>query len=128
MRNMLRMMLEGHPEWQVCAEASNGREAVEKAAELKPDVVILDVSMPVMDGLQAAREILRSSPLMPILLYTTHSFPTLALEAQKIGIQQVLSKPHGPEQLLSAVEALLAEKLRRAEETAQVTKRLGEPA
>jgi DNA-binding NarL/FixJ family response regulator len=82
-RKMLRALLETHTDWQVCAEAANGLEAVQKAAELKPDAIILDLAMPEMDGLHAAREILSNSPTLPILLHTNHAFSTLALEAKK---------------------------------------------
>jgi DNA-binding NarL/FixJ family response regulator len=107
---MLKTLLEAHPDWQVCVEAGNGLEAVQKAAELKPDVIILDLAMPVMDGLQAAREILSASSDVPILMYTNHVFPSLAVEAKTIGIRQVVNKGVSGVQLLSAVETLLNER------------------
>jgi DNA-binding NarL/FixJ family response regulator len=107
---MLRTVLETHADWQVCAEAANGLEAVQKAAELKPDVIILDLAMPEMDGLHAAREILSDTPAVPILLHTNHAFSSLALEAKKNGIREVLNKSISEQELLSAVEALLNER------------------
>ena len=107
---MLRALLETHADWQVCAEAANGLEAVEKAAELKPDAIILDLAMPEMDGLHAAREILSNSPTLPILLHTNHAFSTLALEAKKNGIREVINKSVSEQELISAVEALLNER------------------
>jgi len=107
---MLRALLETHADWQVCAEAANGLEAVEKAAELKPDAIILDLAMPEMDGLHAAREILSNSPTLPILLHTNHAFSTLALEAKKNGIREVINKSVSERELIRAVEALLNER------------------
>jgi len=109
-RKMLRALLETHADWQVCAEAANGLEAVQKAAELKPDAIILDLAMPEMDGLHAAREILSNSPTLPILLHTNHAFSTLALEAKKNGIREVINKSVSEQELISAVEALLNER------------------
>jgi len=107
---MLRALLETHADWQVCAEAANGLEAVQKAAELKPDAIILDLAMPEMDGLHAAREILSNSPTLPILLHTNHAFSTLALEAKKNGIREVINKSVSERELITAVEALLNER------------------
>jgi DNA-binding NarL/FixJ family response regulator len=84
-RKMLKTLLETHADWEVCAEAANGLEAVQKAAELQPDIIILDLAMPEMDGLHAAREILSNNPAVPILLHTNHAFSSLALEAKKMA-------------------------------------------
>jgi DNA-binding NarL/FixJ family response regulator len=104
---MLKTLLETHAGWQVCAEAANGLEAAQKAAELKPDIIILDLAMPEMDGLHAAREILSNSPAVPILLHTNHAFSSLALEAKKNGIREVLNKSASEQELITAVESLL---------------------
>ena len=117
LRKTLRQTLEAHPGWQVCGEATTGLEAVEKAAQLKPDVIILDLSMPVMGGLEAAPRILSIAPEIPILLFTSHFHGMLAAEAQKAGIRRVLSKD-GTE-LLDTIEAVLDEKLSTAMETIQ---------
>ncbi len=117
-RKMLRALLETHADWQVCAEAANGIEAVQKAAELKPDAIILDLAMPVMDGLHAAREILSKSPAVPILLHTNHAFSSLALEAKKNGIREVINKSVSEQELISAVEALLNERVAVAGDSA----------
>jgi DNA-binding NarL/FixJ family response regulator len=110
LRSLLKATLERHPGWHVCAEASNGLEAVHKAAECKPDLIILDLSMPVMGGLEAARAILEATPHMPILLFTNHAMSAVALDAQKIGIRQVLSKTDKEDKLVRAVESHLQEK------------------
>ena len=104
---MLKTLLESHADWQVCAEAANGVEAAQKAAELNPDIIILDLAMPEMDGLHAAREILSNNPAVPILLHTNHAFSSLALEAKKNGIREVLNKSASEQELITAVESLL---------------------
>lgn len=106
-RKMLKTLLETHADWQVCAEAANGVEAAQKAVELKPDVIILDLAMPEMDGLRAAREILSNNPAVPILLHTNHAFSSLALEAKKNGIREVINKSASEQELITAVESLL---------------------
>src|SRR5258708_5301995 len=79
MRRALRRVLERHVDWEVCAEASNGREALEKAAQCGPDVILLDFQMPEMNGLEAAKEMRRRTPEIPILMVTMHMSPQLAL-------------------------------------------------
>ncbi len=98
-------MLGSHEGWTICAALANGQEAVEKANELKPDV-ILDLAMPVMDGLTATREILRTLPTVPILIYTLHNIPAIELEAKKAGARKMVLKPH-VELLISAMEEIL---------------------
>jgi DNA-binding NarL/FixJ family response regulator len=92
MRRSLRTLLEGQEHWKVCDEASNGQEAVTKFSRKKFDIVVLDFQMPVMDGLEAARQITGSSPDTPILMVTMHASPHLAQEARKVGIRGVCGK------------------------------------
>lgn len=98
-----RMLASAHDGWVICAEAENGRQAVSKAIELRPDVVILDLSMPVMDGLEAARNIANEFGSVPIFLYTLHTIPALEQEAIKFGITQVICKPNW-QSLFDAIE------------------------
>lgn len=91
-RRLLRSCIEQNRDWNVCGEAENGQVAVAKVEKLKPDVVILDLQMPVMNGLEAARRISRISPKTVMLMYTMHAGPQLVDEAQKAGIKDVVSK------------------------------------
>jgi DNA-binding NarL/FixJ family response regulator len=91
-RHALRSCIEQSADWQVCAEAENGRVAVEKVTELHPDVVILDLQMPVMDGLQAAAQISRLAPDTAMLMVTMHNYEQLSKYARAFGIREVLSK------------------------------------
>ena len=92
MRSCLRKMLEQQGSWQVCCEASNGREAIDKVQQTSPDLVILDFQMPEMNGLDAAKEITRRSPEVPILMVTLHMSPQLADQARRVGIRGACDK------------------------------------
>ena len=105
LRSGLRKLIEEHTGW-VCAEALNGRDPISKIQDLAPDIVILDLCMPVMDGLQTARAISRLLPDLPILLCTTDLPPSLISMAQNCGIRGTVSKYDG-RQIVSGIEALL---------------------
>jgi DNA-binding NarL/FixJ family response regulator len=106
-RRLLRRLIEEHSNWEVCGEAVNGADAVEKTEELAPDLVVLDLAMPQMNGLQAAREISKADPGLPMLLLTVQQVSSeLVLEAQKAGFQGAVSKSTGSEVVLG-VETLL---------------------
>jgi two-component system chemotaxis response regulator CheY len=94
-RRSLRNCIEQNTEWEVCGEAENGEIAVERVRELDPDVVILDWQMPVMNGLEAAREITRIAPSATVLMITLYDSGRLAQEAHAAGIKEVLSKTDG---------------------------------
>jgi DNA-binding NarL/FixJ family response regulator len=91
-RHALRSCIELNPTVTVCGEAENGQVAIDKVKELKPDVVILDWQMPVMNGLEAARHIARFVPKPAMVLLTLHSGDELAKQARAVGIQRVFSK------------------------------------
>jgi CheY-like chemotaxis protein len=90
-RKALRQLLEGLDRWEII-EVNDGQEAITKSVETRPDLVLLDLAMPVKDGLAAAREISQLLPATPILMCTMHISGYLEVEAQKWGIRQVLSK------------------------------------
>lgn len=105
LRSMLRTCIEKDADWKVCGEAENGQDAVQKAGTLKPDVIILDLQMPVMDGLEAARRIHARDPEMAMLMFTIHNSPQLVKEAEAAGIREVISKTeHLAERLLPALK------------------------
>ncbi len=106
-RRLLRRMLESQPEWKVCGDACDGDEVIEQAAELNPDVVVLDLAMPKRNGLQAAREIHRFLPDVPMLLLTVQQVSTeLIREATRVGFRGAVSKDNGKE-VVRAIESLL---------------------
>ena len=88
----LRTLLGLNSDWQVCGEAVDGADAVEKAQQLAPDLILMDFSMPQMDGVQAAREIAKSGTDIPILLFTLNLSPQVMELARNAGLRGVISK------------------------------------
>jgi DNA-binding NarL/FixJ family response regulator len=105
-RKGIRALLEGHPGWKVCGEARDGREAVEYAGKLKPDVVLLDIGMPNLNGLNAARQILANDPETRILVLTMHDSDQVVREVLAAGARGFLLKSDAGRDLVAAVEAL----------------------
>ncbi len=105
-RRGLRMFLESRPEWHVCGEAADGKEAVAKAKELKPDVVLLDVSMPKMNGLEAARVIRREIPESEILIVSQNDAALMEKAALQAGATHYIQKTRISPDLTEALEAL----------------------
>lgn len=99
-------MLEGQNGWKVVAEASNGREAVEKTVEFQPDVVILDISMPELNGFDAARQARRAAPNAEVLILTMHDSEQMAREVLSAGARGYILKTDAARDLISAVQAL----------------------
>jgi DNA-binding NarL/FixJ family response regulator len=91
-REGLRTLIEAEDHWKITGEAADGLEAIQKARQLRPDLVIMDLSMPRMAGMQAACEILKEFPTVPILLLTLHFTGQLAEEAREAGIRATVSK------------------------------------
>jgi DNA-binding NarL/FixJ family response regulator len=91
-RRMLRISIEQDTEWSVCGEAENGQIAVERVKEWNTDTVILDLQMPVMNGIEAARHISSIAPQTTMVMLTLHDSEHLWREAQKVGIERVFSK------------------------------------
>jgi DNA-binding NarL/FixJ family response regulator len=109
-RRALRNLVERDANWKVCAEAMDGREAVQRTKEENPDLIVLDFQMPGMDGLRAAREIAKVAPDIPVLLCTGHLSPVLMGEARRVGIQGAVSKSN-PKGIIKAIKALLRHEL-----------------
>lgn len=105
-RRGLRSLLETQAGWTVCGEARNGREAVQKAERLKPDLAILDISMPELNGLEATVQVLKAVPNVHVLILTMHSSEELREAAVKAGAQGYVLKSEAERDLLAAVYAL----------------------
>src|SRR5579862_4298217 len=105
-RQGLKTLLEGHSGWQVVGEASDGAEAVEKARDLNPDVMVLDVTMPRMNGLEACRLLRSQAPGLEILFVTQHDSPQMMREALEAGARGYVVKSNAARDLLAAVEAV----------------------
>ncbi len=110
-RRGLCALLRAKPEWEVCGEAVDGREAVEKALALKPDVVILDVGMPNLNGLEATRQIIKARPQVRVLILTLHDSDQLVQEVLNAGARGFLLKSDAARDLVTAVEALRNNKI-----------------
>jgi DNA-binding NarL/FixJ family response regulator len=105
-RRGLREQLSAHEGWQVCAEASDGREAVKLATRLVPDVAVIDLSMPELNGLEATRQIRKESPRTEILIFTMHETEHLIREVLSAGARGYVLKSDAGRHLTTAVEAL----------------------
>ena len=106
-RRLLRRVIEEHAGWQVCGEAENGREVLTKIGESSPDLLVMDLAMPQMNGLQAAREICKVAPHLPMLLLTVQQVSKeLVQEARSAGFHGAVSKSTGSE-VVKGIETLL---------------------
>ena len=105
-RTGLRALLESKSGWQVCAEAANGREAVEQASQLKPDVAVLDIGMPLLNGVEATRQIRKLSPKTEVLILTMHDSDLLVQEVLGAGAHGYILKDDADRNLVAAVDAL----------------------
>lgn len=106
-RQGLRKVLEEQPGWVVCGEAVNGREAVAKARELKPEVLVLDFAMPELNGLEVARQVCATQPQMEVLILTMHESEQLARELLAAGARGFIFKSDAGKTLVTAVQHLL---------------------
>jgi two-component system response regulator NreC len=115
-RKGIRSLLDGQFPWEVTGEAENGREAVDKVLELKPDLVVLDLSMPGLNGLEAAREIRDLAPKTKIIIFSMHDSPRIAEEAKRAGADAYLVKTAHFTELQKTIAALLNGGLAKTEE------------
>jgi two-component system, NarL family, response regulator NreC len=122
MRMEVRATVGVRTDWQVCGEAEDGRAAMAKAAELRPDLIVMDFEMPLANGLKAASEIGMSMPNVPIVMYTLHKTRELEVAARMVGIRQVVGKEDGTNHLFSAIEAeLMAKNVHRKPEAGMMS-------
>ena len=105
-RRAVTRVLESQPNIVVCGEAENGRVAISEAQRLQPDLIVLDLSMPVMNGLEAARILRAMLPTVPILMYTSFATSNLAEEALAAGVSRVSTKS-SPPALIADLQILL---------------------
>jgi DNA-binding NarL/FixJ family response regulator len=106
-RQGIRTILRSRPQWEVCGEAVNGKDAIEKAKTLDPDVIIRDITMPEMSGIEATREITKLKLRAAVLVFTMHESRNLASTVQEAGARGFVLKSHAARDLLDALEALL---------------------
>jgi DNA-binding NarL/FixJ family response regulator len=105
-RHTLRQLFQNEADYEICGEASNGLEAVQMASSCRPNLIILDLSMPLMDGVSAAKKFKRLMPDVPIILFT--QFPDLGRNlAAVVAVDRVVSKDN-PKELIRSVKALIA--------------------
>ncbi len=109
-RRGLRALVESQAGWEICAEAFTGTEAVEKAGQFKPDVAIVDIGMPELNGLDATRHILKESPQTEVLILTMHQSEEVVREVLKAGARAYVLKSDADQNLVAAIEALLQHK------------------
>jgi DNA-binding NarL/FixJ family response regulator len=107
-RSGLRHMVEAQPNWQVVAEAGDGKEAVQEALETKPDVAVIDCSLPLVNGAEATRQIRSAQPLTEVLIFAMHDSETLIQGVLKAGARGYLLKTDARRHLIGAIEALAA--------------------
>ncbi len=134
-RRGVRALLESQPGWEVSAEATNGREAVDVARRLQPDIVVMDLSLPELNGLEATRQIRKESPRTEVLVLTMHHSEELARDVLQAGARGYVLKSDADERLIAAVDSLRQHKpfltstvtefvlddyLRRAEESNEI--------
>lgn len=105
-RQGIRALIESHAGWEVCAEAVDGKDAIQKVAESKPDLIALDIGMPVMNGLDAAREMLRENPKAKILFLTIYDTDQAVKTAIQIGAKGLILKSDAARELVGAIEVI----------------------
>lgn len=104
-RGMVRTALQQHPHFEVCGEAENGADAIEEVKRVRPDVVVLNVTMPLVNGFQAAREIKKYTPETAIVILSSHADKHFIAEAKKIGVRAYVPKSKIGQALIEALEA-----------------------
>jgi two-component system response regulator NreC len=104
-RKSVRQILDSHPRFEVCGEAHDGAAAIDEAHRLKPDVIVMNITMPVLNGIDAAREIKASLPELAIVILSTHADKQFIEQAKKSGARAYVAKTTAAEALVKAIEA-----------------------
>ena len=118
-RRAIRVFLELH-HFEICGEAVNGAEALEKAAALRPDLIILDLSMPLMNGIEAASQLKNKVPNIPVVIYTMLEDVLGKSLANTLGVKGIVSKADGLTKLLGNIEAILEDTSTRSDNRPQM--------
>ena len=108
-RQTVRRLLNSHPRFEVCGEAHDGAEAIDEAQRLKPDVVVMNIAMPVMNGIEAAREINAKLPELAIVILSSHADKHFIEQAMKSGARAYVAKTKAGEALVRAIEAAVTD-------------------
>ena len=107
-RRCLRDLLEQESDWTVCGEAENGQDGIDKALQLHPDLILLDLVMPELNGVEAARELKQLMPATPLMMFTTYTDSHLTREALAVGVTAIAAKSDGAKALVSDIRQLFA--------------------
>lgn len=110
-RRSLRTFFEQEAEWSVCGEAVNGRDGIDKASQLRPDLIVMDLVMPSLNGIEASRRIKRLLPSIPIVMFTTFTDSFLTKEALTAGVDAVIPKIEGAATLIHSIKRLMESEL-----------------
>jgi len=108
-RKLVRTCVEAQLGWMVCAEAENGRDAIQLAQQCHPNLIVMDLSMPVMNGLEAAKVLRKLMPSVPLIMFTFFSTSNLERQAFEAGYRKVVLKTQRLEELVSSIRSLVAE-------------------
>jgi DNA-binding NarL/FixJ family response regulator len=119
-RKGIRSILEAHPGWEVCGEAGDGRHAVEMATQCKPDLVVIDIGMPQLNGLDATRQILKALPSTKVLVLTMHESEQVVQQVLAAGARGYLMKSDASRDLVNAIEQLQRNKTYFTSKVAQL--------
>ena len=106
-RRSLRRLLETEPNWVICGEAENGCDAIDKAKELRPDLIVIDLAMLVLNGIVATSLLKQIMPAVSIVMFTSFSNPHIKRTAMAAGLDAFVDKSESPETLLGCIEQLL---------------------
>jgi DNA-binding NarL/FixJ family response regulator len=102
------LLAKARPEWEICGEAADGNDAIRFVQDLKPDLLVLDITMPGLSGLEASRRIRKLGIRLPVLIFTTHHSDRLSVEVQQAGAQGYVLKSQAARNLVLAIDTLLA--------------------